>query len=111
MNIGVMGCVRKLPESFPLETAENAGNMIHGEAPFAILPGAVSSVDSGYYRSRGYGSFVEFVNAECSHLVLTLANTLRLGVEELPNLERMSNFLEKVRRPIVTFGLGGAKSN
>lgn len=107
MNIGVMGCVRTLPIEFPVEKAENAGNMIHGNAPFRILENAVLASDTEAYKSRGQKSFVEFINQECSHLVLTLANTLKLGEKSLPNLERMSNLLEKIEKPVVTFGLGG----
>lgn len=107
MNIGVMGCVRDLPVEFPINKAENAGNMIHGNAPFVILDNAVLATDFASYNSRGYKNFVEFVNNECSHLILTLANTLKLGQESLPNLERMSSLLAKIEKPVVTFGLGG----
>lgn len=106
MQIGVIGCVRALPTEFPLQKAENAGNMVHGDAPFRILPNSVSAVDQQYYKSLGYKSFVEFVNDACSHLVVTLANTLRLNKESLPSLTRMSDLLRQVKKPIVIFGLG-----
>lgn len=105
--IGVTGCVRDLPIDFPLIKSENAGNMIHGDAPFKIFPDTVHATDTERIRGAGASNFVDFVNNECTHLVLTIANALRLGETSLPNLGRMEKLIRSVKKPIVTFGLGG----
>lgn len=44
-----MGCLPKLPAEFPVTMPENAGNMIHGNAPFEMYPHAV------FYQDRRFG--------------------------------------------------------
>lgn len=107
MTIGVMGCVRDLPQEFPLGFAENAGNMIHGNAPFEMFPNAaVHSTDKAAISVSGSRNFVDFVNTRCSHLVLTMANTLRLGEEDGSRFARLQKFLETIEKPVIVFGLG-----
>lgn len=99
-----MGCLPTLPMEFPVTMPENAGNMIHGNAPFEMFPEAV------FYKDRRFGpgrqNFAEFVNNECSHLVVTVANFLKLNDENGDRYARFQSFLEKMDVPIVIFGLG-----
>lgn len=104
--LAVMGCLREMPSAFPVSHAENAGNMIHGNAPFEMFNEVIHAGDSGAFRSRGHGSFADFVNNEASHLILTLANTLKAGDEDGKRYERMTSFLKKIEKPVVVFGLG-----
>ncbi|MCC3269888.1 polysaccharide pyruvyl transferase family protein [Arthrobacter gengyunqii] len=107
MTVGVMGCVRELPSSFPVGSPENAGNMIHGNAPFEMFPDlAVHSTDRAAIKASGSRDFVDFVNSHCSHLVLTMANTLRLGDENGSRFSRLQHLLEAIEKPVVVFGLG-----
>lgn len=110
MNIGVTGCLPNLPNTFPLEYAENAGNMIHANAPFEMFDSCIYSNDRAV-TAVGSASFAEFVNTNCSHLIITLANTLRLGKEDGSNFERLHRFIEKIKKPIVVFGLGVQSSS
>ncbi|AXG12798.1 polysaccharide pyruvyl transferase family protein [Intrasporangium calvum] len=106
MTIGVMGCVRELPAEFPISFAENAGNMIHGNAPFEMFGDAVHSSDKAAIRATGSSGFAEFVNKHCSHLIVTLANTLRLNDTDGTRYSRLLSTLEKIDKPVVIFGLG-----
>jgi hypothetical protein len=106
MTLGVLGCLRELPDSFPVETPENSGNMIHGNAPFEMFSDAVHSSDKTAIRAAGSRTFVEFVNRNCSHLVLTMANTLKLNADNGSQFARLQSFLEKIEKPVVVFGLG-----
>lgn len=108
--IGVMGCLPRLPAEFPIAYAENAGNMVHASAPFLLFDSAffIRGVD---YNSLGFRNFLGFVNEKCSHLIITLANTLRLGDADGEKYRRLLDFLEKVERPIIVFGLGVQSRN
>ncbi len=103
-RIGVMGCKPSMPDEFPLDMRENSGNMIHGRAPFELFP------DTLFYTDRRFGpgtrNFHEYLNSECSHIVITLANTLRVGRPDGLAYSRLRQFLEKCHVPIVIFGLG-----
>lgn len=78
--------------------------MIHGNAPFEMFREAV------FYKDRRFGSggrsFPEFVNNECSHLVVTVANFFKINDEDGGRYSRFRDFLAKIRVPIVIFGLG-----
>lgn len=102
--IGVMGNVPSMPESFPISTPENFGNMVHANAPFKLFRNCV------YIRedvSRyGEKSFINFLNNKCSHLIITLANTLKPNDSEHKKYNDLTSFIDKVKVPIVIFGLG-----
>lgn len=104
-NIGVIGCLPELPLEFPIIMPENSGNMIHAEAPLRMYPNAVHNKDKKISLT-GETSFRNFVNKTCSHLIITLANSLSL---EKPNPEKYKRLHESLRQynvPIVVFGLG-----
>ncbi|HCE4436472.1 TPA: polysaccharide pyruvyl transferase family protein [Escherichia coli] len=104
-NIGVIGCLPELPVDFPLLMPESSGNMIHAEAPLRMFPRAVHYKDSRFILS-GETSFRNFVNKTCSHLIITLANSLSL---EKPNPEKYKRLLDSLKQydvPIIVFGLG-----
>jgi hypothetical protein len=103
--IGVTGCRKSLPLEFPLTMPENSGNMVHANAPFEMFANAFDSNDD-QWRAFGDKSFAEFVNRRCSHLVVTLANTLRAGEEDGGRYTRFQAMLEKYDKPVVIFGLG-----
>jgi hypothetical protein len=105
MTFGVMGCLTELPPTFPLETPENSGNVIHANAPFEMFSPCFHARDPRF-RVTGSATFAEFVNRNCSHLIVTLANTLRLGQEDGSPFERLHDFLRSIDKPIVVFGLG-----
>ncbi|MEV8144215.1 polysaccharide pyruvyl transferase family protein [Specibacter sp. NPDC078709] len=103
--IGVMGCLPKLPDSFPIYTPENSGNMVHANAPLLMYPNSIYSSDA-HIKLSGQGSFRPFVNNSCSHLIVTLANMLILGREDGTAYARFQKSLEQYNKPIVVFGLG-----
>lgn len=103
--IGVMGCLPRLPSDFPLTYPENSGNMVHANAPFRIFKNAFFIKDFDY-SALGYSNFADFVNKKCSHLVITLANTLKIGDIDGAKYTRLSKFVSSIDRPVVVFGLG-----
>ena len=46
MPIAVTGCATSLPSEFPMEFPENAGNMVHANAPFEMFPNCIHSNDN-----------------------------------------------------------------
>jgi len=98
MAIGVMGCNIDLPPSFPKDFKDNAGNMIHANAPLGMFQGC--------HHSTKTPRFANFVNESCSHLILTLANSVRLGEEEHVRYHSLMKFLSQINKPVVIFGLG-----
>lgn len=106
MTIAVIGCHPRLPEVFPILMEENSGNMVHAVAPLKMFyPYAVHSSDESWKLS-GEESFRNFVNKKCSHLIITLANILRLGRVNGESYERFKKSLEQYDVPFVVFGLG-----
>ncbi|MGO2779493.1 polysaccharide pyruvyl transferase family protein [Glutamicibacter arilaitensis] len=103
--IGVMGCLPNLPETFPITTPENSGNMVHANAPLLMFPNSVYS-NNPHLKLSGNGSFRPFINNSCSHLIVTLANMLTLGREDGSPYARFQRALEQYDKPIVVFGLG-----
>lgn len=103
--IGVMGCLPRLPDEFPLSYPENSGNMVHANAPLRMFDSAYFIKDH-HYPALGYENFAAFVNARCSHLVVTLANTLKLGETDNTKYQRLLDFLSRIEKPVVVFGLG-----
>lgn len=103
--IGVMGCLPRLPDEFPLTYPENSGNMVHANAPLRMFDSAYFIKDH-HYPALGYDNFAAFVNARCTHLVITLANTLKLGDTDDTKYQRLLDFLTRIEKPVVVFGLG-----
>jgi hypothetical protein len=95
-----------MPESFPLETPENSGNMIHANAPFEMFGSNAFLWRGSAWKDLGYASFPDFVNERCSHLVVTLANTLRDAHPDGTKYANFQRFLENFRVPVVVFGFG-----
>lgn len=102
--IGVMGNNPSMPSSFPLLTPENFGNMVHANAPFKMFRNCVYIRDD--ISKYGEKSFINFINNKCSHLIITLANTLKPNDPDHKKYNDLSSFIDKVRVPIVVFGLG-----
>ena len=105
-TLGVMGCLPELPPEFPVDMAENAGNTIHGMAPFEMFAGAAFYKDPRFSSEGSLGNFVDYVNRECSHLIVTVANFIKLGDDNGTRYARFQDFLSKIEVPIVIFGLG-----
>lgn len=105
MPIGVMGCHPVMPSGFPMDHPENAGNMIHGRAPFEMFE-ACSFYLHDEYRLSGRESFTEFVNKDCTHLIVTIANLLVIGDMDGAKYSNFQKYLESIQVPIVIFGLG-----
>lgn len=110
MPIAVSGCRTSMLPTFPVETPENAGNMIHARAPIEMFSGTLEE-DSYDPKTFGGVPFSEYVNQHCTHLVVTIANLYRVGDEDGTKYERFQRYLEKFDVPLVIFGLGAqAKS-
>jgi hypothetical protein len=103
--IGVCGCQIELPDTFPIDTNENSGNIIHANAPIRLFKKTFYINDTNY-KNLGYESFVSFVNEKCSHLIFTLANTLLLNDLDGSKYEKPIEFLNRIDKPVVVFGLG-----
>ena len=95
-----------MPESFPLHHAENSGNMIHGNAPFEMFDDAIHSSNRAAILTRGHKSFTDFANAEASHVILTLANSLRSNDDDGTRYARLAAQISEIKVPVVVFGLG-----
>lgn len=109
MTIGVMGCMPSLPITFPISYPENAGNMIHANAPFEMFDDCVFIRDTKRFRNEE--NFSSFVNKKCSNLIITLANTLKFGETNGEKYVRLLEFIDKINKPITIFGLGIQSKN
>lgn len=103
-RIGVMGCKPSMPDAFPVSMRENTGNMIHGRAPFEMFPDCLFYTDPRF--GPGRANFMDYLNGECSHIIITMANSLRIGRADGTPYTRLRSFLDKCKVPIVIFGLG-----
>jgi len=104
-NIGVIGCLPSLPLEFPLTMPENSGNMIHAIAPLNMFENAVYNKNLNY-KLTGQNNFKDYVNKTCSHLIVTLANTLSIDKPDNEKFYRFRKSLEQYDVPIIVFGLG-----
>ncbi|RUQ14378.1 polysaccharide pyruvyl transferase family protein [Corynebacterium genitalium] len=107
--IATNGIRLDLPTDFPSKVAENSGNIIHGNAPRNLFDTTVSTLETSWRKVTSSGSFRDFVNQNCSHLVITMANFFRLGDHSPAMRQRYDYFsraLEGYEKPIVLFGLG-----
>lgn len=103
--IGVTGCKPELPVDFPLDFPENSGNMIHASAPLRMFSNAFTPMDERRPWGNS-GSFRPWVNRQATHLIVTMANSIRLNRDDLPGLERFQRMLESYDVELVIFGLG-----
>lgn len=104
-QIAVTGCLSTMPFSFPLDYPENAGNMIHARAPLEIFPEAVSS-DTRCPPWANTSSFQSWVSKYASHVIVTLANFLRVNDTDGTPYRAFQNQLENLDAELVIFGLG-----
>lgn len=93
-----------MPDGFPLNVSENAGNLVHWHAPLWMFPHHIHQ--SQDWSSYGATNFASLVNAHCSHLILTLADTLKANDPDDERYLRAARFIDKFERPLVIFGLG-----
>lgn len=111
MTIGILGCLPEMPLGYPVQHPENAGNMVHANAPFYMFDDCV------FYKNNRVSSsgdnFPDFLNKNCSHLILTFANTRRLNDSNGEKYKRILELLSKVddRVKVVVFGLGAQASS
>ncbi|MCW5951345.1 MAG: polysaccharide pyruvyl transferase family protein [Propionibacteriaceae bacterium] len=104
-RLAVMGCKRAMPDAFPLDLRENAGNMIHANAPFEMFGDVVFFQDPQF--TDGRVSFPRYVRENCTHLVVTAANTLKVGNPDPTAYIGLLRFLRSYEDfPVVIFGLG-----
>lgn len=104
-RIAVMGCKPTMPDAFPLAMRENAGNMVHANAPFELFDDVVFHQDPRFASDPD--SFRTYVTQECTHLIITSANTLRLGNPDPTAYIGLLRFLRSYEGfPVVIFGLG-----
>ncbi len=103
MPIGVMGCNIDLPETFPRSFKDNAGNMVHANAPLRMF-------ENCHHASKTEG-FPTFVNDHCSHLIVTMANRIQFGEKKSGRHASIMKFLSFIKKPIVIFGLGAQGSS
>lgn len=105
--IATAGNKAEMPISFPLDTPENAGNMVHARAPHRMFR-KTGTVD--YFADKwslvGEKSFADFVNNHCSHIIFTLANSIKLDSKNPKPYVRLKAMLELYDIPITIFGLG-----
>lgn len=105
-----MGCLTRMPEGFPETYPENAGNMIHGRAPFEMFENTAFYQDKTFELS-GRSNFTQFANEDCSHFIVTIANLLVIGDMDGAKYSNFQRYLESIKTPLVIFGLGAqAKS-
>ena len=99
--------------SFPSKKAENSGNIVHGNAPFSLFEDAHFAPDRNWPGYHNQSNFKEFVNTNCSHVIITVANLVRANNSHPATIARYEDFsrtLDGYDVPIVLFGLG-AQSN
>lgn len=105
--IAVAGCLPSMPASFPLDIEENSGNMIHARAPQRIL-GPKRTVE--YHTMRwvlaGEKNYADFVNKHCSHLVISMTNSVKVNSTMTARYVKFQRMLEMYDVPITIFGLG-----
>lgn len=107
MRIAVTGNLPRMPYSYPLDKPENSGNMIHARAPQRIFKKeTVFHSSDTSWRSFGERSFSDFVNRHCDHLIITMANTIKVNSGITKPYGRFSSMLDLYDVPITIFGIG-----
>lgn len=111
--IATSGIRKELPIEFPLDLVENSGNIIHGTAPERIFPNTMSSLEQNWRAATGHSSFREFVDDECTHIIITMANLFRINDHSDKMRDRYRHFIRSITgytKPLVIFGMGAQKS-
>lgn len=111
--IATSGIRKSLPIEFPVEMAENSGNIIHGTAPDRLFPNTMSSLERNWRVATGHTSFRDFVSDECSHIIITMANLFRIDDHSAQIRESYRKFTRSIRgynKPLIIFGMGAQKS-
>lgn len=111
--IAVGGIAQEMVDDFPFSD-ENAGNMIHGTAPFQMFKSAVDVRRSGWRRHYTAAKPIDFINEQCSHYVFSCANMIQFDNFTERKREAYSSLmasLDPVKVPIVIFGLGAQASS
>lgn len=106
--IAAGGIAQEMVDDFPYSD-ENAGNMIHGVAPFEMFNNAVDVRRSGWRKYYQAKLPIDFINEHCSHYIFSCANFIQF--ENHTDRKRaayasLQNALEPVTVPLVIFGLG-----
>ncbi|MEE2568481.1 polysaccharide pyruvyl transferase family protein [Pseudarthrobacter sp. J64] len=123
--IVVDGVARRIPlEAAPIRTGpgefdllessyDNAGNIIHAEAPFSLWDDASGFVVDGRdYRRRtnaGFDETIDFANRHATHFVLSATNFLQFEGESPARREsykRLMRSLDRLEIRLVVMGLG-----
>lgn len=107
--IGVTGILNSLPSTFPLESHENSGNMIHGDAPFQLFDEVYLAINRDWPGYTPGDRFKDFVNDQCSHVIITCANMFRandFGENIRKRYVKLVQMLEGYNKPVILFGLG-----
>src|SRR5699024_5532126 len=94
----------RMPATFPIETAQNYGNMVHARAPFSMFPNTVGM--NWGWQQAGYSSFAAFVNDQCAGVIIPFANTLRTDAQHDDRGCSVVESLKQFMVPIIRFGLG-----
>lgn len=107
--IATYGNKPRMPFSFPLDLSENAGNTIHARAPQRIFQKSDAHVVDYFvdkWTALDDKNYAEFVNRHCDHLVVTLANTIRINSARTEPYVKLQRMLELYKVPVTIFGLG-----
>lgn len=100
----VMTWGAKMPATFPIDTPQNSGNMVHAQAPFKMFPNAVG-IEYGW-KQEGYSSFAHFANEKCEAVIIPFANTIRTDPKHDARGEALSKSLDSFKIPVIPFGVG-----
>ncbi len=101
--IAIIGAPPDLPIDFPIDFPENSGNMVHANVPYELFK---NCIHINKFKEIGGKNFHTFVNSNCSHLLITFANSLKLNDSKGEKFSRLQSLLEKISIPIIPIGLG-----
>lgn len=106
--IAIGGIVTSLEDEFPYAD-ENAGNMIHGRAPYEMFRGGVDVRRSGWRYHYKAPTAMDFINNQCSHYIFSCANFIQFQNHTERKKQAyvsLMNSLDACKVPLVIFGLG-----
>lgn len=106
--IAVGGIAQEMVDDFPFSD-ENAGNLIHGTAPFEMFTGTVDVRRSGWRKYYTASTPIEFINNQCSHYIFSCANMIQFNnftERKRDAYVSLMSSLDPVKVPLVIFGLG-----
>lgn len=92
---------------------DNAGNVVHAEAPFAMWDDGSGAVIDGrqlrYRRGNTFRDTIDFANRKQASFILSAANFIQfdgMSPERRASYRRLQNELERLEVPLVVLGLG-----